>query len=292
MIDQQFCPSRDQSRRPDPPYDRWLAPAKNVIAEFYRITGGYLLRFPGEVDFEIFPGTEPGAAPDTTIVRRIPAPQADVGHLDSLYHNAVLPILGNYRGGLFLHGSAVTINGAAVAFLGLSRSGKTTLAAAMAKRGHALLTEDVIELEVSSSGFQLQPKPTGLRLFSDSAAFLMGEDPVDERANIKRSVSPAAGFAVATAPAPLSSIYFLGQDRVAPLSIRHVGPSDALKEMLNHAFILDVEDKPRLKAHFGRMADLSEKIPCFALDYPRRYTELDAVLDAIVGVSLGRGKKS
>lgn len=282
MIDQQFCPSREQSRRSEPPYDRWLAPAGNVIAEFYRITGGYLLRFPCEVDFEIFP--------EIGVVRRIPAPQADADHLDSLYHNAVLPIVGNHRDGLFLHGSAVTISGEAVAFLGLSRSGKTTLAAAMAKRGHALMTEDVIELEVSSSGFDLQPKPTGLRLFSDSAAYLMGEEPVDQGANIKRSVPPQAGFAIGAAPARLSHIYFLGQDRTAPLSIRSMPPSNALREMLNHAFILDVEDKRRLNAHFGRIADLCEKIPCFALDYPRRYTELDRVIEAIVDVSLGRGE--
>ena len=50
-----------------------------------------------------------------------------------------------------------------------------------------------------------------------------------------------------------------------------------------HAFILDVEDKKRLQAHFARMADLSQDIGCYALDYRRDYAELPRVQDAILG---------
>jgi hypothetical protein len=49
-----------------------------------------------------------------------------------------------------------------------------------------------------------------------------------------------------------------------------------------HAFILDVTDKGRLKGHFGRMADLSQDIPCYALDFTRDYAELPRVRSAIL----------
>ncbi len=277
MVVLQYCPAREQAPLANPPYDYWVTPAGDVRAEFYRIAGGYLLRFPGETDFEIFP--------DLGIVRRWPASECDPDHLDSLYRNAVLPILGNHRGGLFLHGSAVVIDGTAVAFLGLSRSGKTTLAAALAKQGHALLTEDVIELTAIPSGFALHPKASALRLFSDSAAYLLGQDPSAPGSVFKQSIPASAGIAVHDEAVPLARIYFLGQDHDAALAIRQTGPADALREMLKHSFILDVEDKQRLNAHFCRIAGLSEKIPCFTLDYPRRYSELARVLEAIIDAS-------
>jgi hypothetical protein len=37
-----------------------------------------------------------------------------------------------------------------------------------------------------------------------------------------------------------------------------------------------------LRGHFGRLGELSEKIVCKTLDYPRQYSELPRVIDAIV----------
>jgi len=267
--------ARPQARLPDPPYDRWITPADQVMAEFRRLPpDGFLLRFPGEADFEIFP--------EADLVRCWPTPDVDPQHLDSLYHNAVLPILGNHGGGLFLHGSAVAIDGRAVAFLGLSRSGKTTLAAALARQGHPLLTEDVIELVHSPAGYELQPKSTSIRLFADSAAFLLGNDALAGESWRKHSVPSDCGLAFHDRPAPLAHIYLLGDDREAPLRIEPLAASMALKQMLLHSFILDVEDKRRLNAHFCRIAELSERIPCSVLDYPRRYSELPSVLNAVI----------
>ncbi|MBI1402420.1 MAG: hypothetical protein GC147_04325 [Porphyrobacter sp.] len=273
--------ARQQTSLADSCFDSWVTPSGAVRAEFHRIGDGFLLRFPGEADFEIFP--------DLDRVHSHPEPGLDPDYLESLYTNAVLPILGNHRGGLFLHGSAVAINGRAVAFLGLSRSGKTTLAAALAQQGHALLTEDVIELVRSGAAYELQPKSAALRLFPDSAAYLTGRAPPPDHDGLKQSIPAEAGLAYCAEPAPLSHLYLLGRDREAEFAIRPLGAAAALAEMLHHSFILDVEDRQRLNAHFCRIAELCESIPCSALDYPRRYSELPRVLDAIVRNSLGSG---
>lgn len=57
---------------------------------------------------------------------------------------------------------------------------------------------------------------------------------------------------------------------------------EALSALMPHAFILDVEDKERLKAHFSKMADLSQDIPCYALDFTRDYAELPRVRAAVL----------
>ncbi|OBV11196.1 hypothetical protein [Erythrobacter dokdonensis] len=274
MIRLDPAPARLQAPLSSPPYDSWITPAGEVMAEFRRLPEGFLIRFPGEADFEVSLAAE--------IVRCCPTPEADPQHIDNLYRNSILPMLGNHCGGLFLHGSSVAIDGRAVAFLGLSRSGKTTLAAALAKHGYPLLTEDVIELVASPEGYDLQPKSASVRLFADSAAFILGDHAMSADPVRKHSVSAEAGLAFRSQPAPLSHMYLLGNDPDAPLHCERLSPPAALKQMLLHSFILDVEDRQRLNAHFCRIADLSERIPCSALDYPRRYSELASVLEVIV----------
>lgn len=258
------------------PYDRWVTPDGEVKAEFHRLPDGFLLRFPDEADFAIDP-----------VRRRVagwPAPATRPDHFESLFQHGVLPLVGNHLGGLFLHGSAVTIRGCAVAFLGLSRSGKTTLAGALAKAGYPFLTEDVIELVQTGEGYLLQPKHSRLRLFKDSATYLLGPEfaadvPMDHD---KHSVAGGDDLPFSDVPAPLARLYLLGQDHAQPLAITALEKPVALTQVLPHSFILDVEDKPRLRGHFCRIAELSERVGCCALDYPRDYGELPTVLAAIL----------
>src|SRR6185436_17962029 len=48
------------------------------------------------------------------------------------------------RGLLPLHASALLLGAGAIALLGPSRAGKSTLAAALARRGHPVLADDVV----------------------------------------------------------------------------------------------------------------------------------------------------
>ncbi|WP_407875171.1 hypothetical protein [Qipengyuania nanhaisediminis] len=250
------------------------------MAEFYRVDDRYLLRFPGQVDFSV----QPGANGDAHEVTGWPVPGCESDQLANLYHNAIEPLLGNHTGGLFLHGSAVRIEGGegAIAFLGLSRGGKTTLAGAFARAGHAFMTEDVIDLDCEEGTYWLQPKRSKLRLFSDSARHLMGPDTKIRDEDRKQDIEAGDEFPFASAPVALRQIYVLGSDHNAPLSIMRFSLQEALGALMPHAFILDVEDKARLRGHFTRMADLAQEIGCYALDYTRDYAELPRVMDAIL----------
>lgn len=262
------------------PYDRWVLPDGYVKAEFHRLAdGGYLMRFIDDADFAIYP--------DQARVIGWPAPECDDSHFRSLFTNAVLPVLGNHQGGLFLHGSAVAIGGAAVAFLGESGDGKTTLAGALAKVGHPFMTEDVIELVASDAGYWLHPKPGGLRLFADSAAWLLGALPAGAQEDSKFDVSVPLTLPFAEAPLPLTHMFLLGKKSQVPLTITPLSTSEAAHRLLPHSFILDVEDKAILRAHFGRIMGLPSKVSCFQLDYIRDYASLPHVVNAIVRVVNG-----
>lgn len=276
--------ARDQSRLATDPYDRWISPEGVCMAEFHRAGDGFLVRFPHQADFLI------ARSGDDYLVTAWPTLDCDASTLANLYYNQIVPIIGNHDGGLFLHGSAVLLSdtgmeseGAGVAaFLGLSRGGKTTLAGSFAREGYPFLTEDVIDLRREGNRYWLQPKRSKLRLFADSARFLLGADTEIQDDNLKQDVEGGAAFPFAKSEAPLRQIFLLGTDHRAPLSIRRLSSAEALSALLPHSFILDVTDKPRLKAHFGRMADLSQDIACYALDFTRDYGELPCVRAAVL----------
>lgn len=274
MLALEVHPARVQPALASAPYDRWVTPEGEVKAEFHRLPSGFLVRFPDEADFTI-----------DIAARRAegwPAPDTTPDHFESLFQHGVLPLVGDHLGGLFLHGSAVAVDGQAIAFLGLSRGGKTTLAGAFAKAGYPFLTEDVIELVPAGEAYLLQPKHSRLRLFVDSASWLLEREFADAEDDDKHSLAAGDALPFSHEAAPLARIYVLGRDHQAPLAITPFQGTVALAELLPHSFVLDVEDKPRLRAHFGRIGELSERIACRALDYPRRYEELPDVIAAIL----------
>lgn len=268
---------KEQVRLDTQPYDRWESVLGAVSAEFHRTDRGILVRFPRIADFVI--------ARDLTTVRCSPAPGADMTVVDNLYYNNVLPLVGNHSGRLNLHGSAVVVHDQALAFIGLSRSGKTTLAGAFAQAGHAFLTEDVITLQPDEGAYNIEPKRALLRLFPDSAQQLGIAGADCEAGMVKRQFEATGSLPHATRSAPLGRLYFLGDGSSPDLQVWQLSKPEALSIALRHSFILDVEDAARLRAHFGRISDLVDAVPCYALDYPRRYDLLAGIVDTLAAQS-------
>lgn len=256
------------------PYDRWSAPDGGLIAEFFRTEGDFLVRFPGLADFLI------NAA--SLRVRCRPAPGTSEETLCNIYRNSIIPIIGNHLGALNLHGSAATVGGRALGFMGLSRRGKTTLAGAFARSGHPFLTEDLLSLERVGTRYRVKPQRPVLRVFPDSAVFLRGTIAAGEGGDEKQALAASDLLPFHTSAADLAGIYVLGPGEASDVVIEEMGRAEALTQILQHAFLLDVEDRPRLRSHFARLADLIGAVPCYHLDYPRAYEHLPNVVMAIV----------
>ncbi len=273
-------PPRAQAELPGDPFDCWISPDGDVTAEFRRIPGGYCVRFPDQADFDILL--------ESMSVRGTPDVGTSLETLETLYRNSVQPVIGNHLGGLHLHGSAVATPHGAIAFLGLSRSGKTTLAGAFACAGHPFLTEDLLTLEWQGTAYHVQPQRAVLRLFQDSATFLMGSEPDWEEQDNKQELAATSRLPFTEQPTPLCAICLLGPGDCDELQLTRLGEAEALTQLIRHAFVLDVEDKPRLRAHFGRLGELAARVPCHALDYPRSYAQLPEVIAAVLQ-GAGRG---
>lgn len=144
----------------------------------YRTPAGLELRYDDTGTFAVTPHGEikwrPGPEPERSAVRT-----------DVL--GRVLPVTLHAAGVFCLHGSAVAWGGAAVAFVGPKRHGKSTLAAVLAGRGARLLSDDVIAVTAAPCPLVL-PGVASVRLRDDSLALVEGGSRVSKAAGSKQSI--------------------------------------------------------------------------------------------------------
>lgn len=255
------------------PYYTWDWPDGTRWATFYRMPSGFMLRFQDIADFEV--------SSDGRRVTCAPRPEVSEATTDHLYRNQVLPLALSKLGKLVFHASAVEAAGGAIAFLGESGRGKSTLAAGFAADGHRFLTDDGFVLEYDRR-YMVQPGHASLRLWRDSQERLLrAEARTGFDHTPKAQLLASSRLAHCDQPRPLLSAYFLDDGCAEEVTFRRLTGAEALIEWAKHSFLLDVEDKALLWTQFQRIATLANSLPCYRLDYPRRYDDLNHVLVSV-----------
>jgi hypothetical protein len=258
-------------------FHEWVLPDGTLWTHFYRDDSGHLLRFPGLADFTVsFTGLDVTATPVPGV-----SPQA----VEHLYLNQVLPLALSKQGQLVFHASAVDIDGSAVAFMGESGKGKSTLAAGFATGGYRFLTDDGLMVEACGSGYQVMPSHPSIRLWQDSVAALIAPDtPTAPALEFTSKSRFLAGDRIAfcDSPRPLRRVYFLGDGSASAITFHRIKPAEALIELVKHSFLLDIEERAMLAAHFDELSGLASLPIYYRLDYPRRYEDLAKVRQAII----------
>lgn len=254
-----------------------LLPDGTVWSYSFRVVSGFLLRFPDLADFQV---EDNGQA-----IRCFPVPGLSEGTLQHLYLNQVLPLALSQQGKLVFHAGAIETQSGALAFLGVSGRGKSTLTASFATHAFRFLTDDGLVLEEDDVGFQARPSHPSIRLWQDSQEALVGEDaetapPVQYTSKARFLAGENIPFC--DQPRPLRRLYFLGDGSAASVEFQPMAPSEALMELVKHSFLLDIEDQSTLSLHFDQLSRLVSRPICYRLDYPRRYDELDRVREAII----------
>lgn len=273
-----LAPARPQDALPGQPFARWRAADGTVVVEFHRRDGaGYLVRFINRGDFSIDADLDlaRGAVAGT------PVPGVSEAALRDVFAHQVVPMIRGQAGELAIHASGVAIAGAAVAFVGETGRGKSTLAAACARDGLPFLSDDGIYLVRAGDDYLAQPNAAGFRMWQDSASQFA--DPSSPAAGGREKARIAAGESLpfCDRAVPLRALYFLGDGSSAAPAIAPLGRPQALAALINHVFLLDVEDRVRLRQLITALGELVDAVACFSLDYPREFTALPCVVAAI-----------
>jgi hypothetical protein len=268
---------REQSPAAGTPFQVWSQPDQTVWTLFFRQGGDYLLRFPGFADFIVSASGKQ--------VECWPAPGTALATISHLYLNQLLPRALSRQGRLVLHGSAVSVNGFSLVFLGRSGRGKSTMAAGFATSGGHFLTDDGVLLEWVDGALFVLPSHPSIRLWEDSRRALVDEGP--EVAPPVPYTSKQRFLAGTDLPfcdeaQPIRRMFLLGESTAGAIMLRRCSASEAAMGMVSNSFLLDIGEKEMLARHFDDIGVIANLPIHYHLDYPRRYDDLHRVREAIV----------
>jgi hypothetical protein len=252
----------------DPPFQR---PSDDVVAElildgypwytFCRVDDDYVCRMTGIADFVI--------AGDLKHVVCHPLAGGRTNVIPIVIAGTVLAFLLTMGGRCVLHGSAVEIDGHALAFVGASGQGKSTMAAIFCADGASLITDDVLHLDLDGDGVHCLRSGPEIRLrekaaslaerFGDSATVRLTEDD-------RHAVTPTPSQLDRI---PLAGIVLPRPDRQHPtVGARRLDDAEASLWLGRYQRIEGWQDRDHLRRHFADIGRIVASVPVFEVSVP------------------------
>ena len=226
-------------------------------------------------------------SPDGRRIAYNPLSESSVLALETYLLSMVLSYALLKLGYEVLHATAVIVDGEALALLGPSGYGKSTLAAAFLSAGYPVLTDDLLVLMETPKGMMVPPGLPRIKLFPETAArllpFPVAGEPMNPLTN--KLVIPLSEPHFWPAPAPLRAVYRLSDPGAArPASkvrIARMPVKTAFIQLLAGTFNTRLLEPTRLKRHFEGASRLLTKISVRSLSFQHNFEDVPAVRDAI-----------
>lgn len=196
---------------------------------------------------------------------------------------ACMAVVLHQRGYLILHGSAVTIKGQAIAFIGDKGWGKSTMAAALISQGHQFVTDDVLAIDLSGDKPLVFPSFPQLKLCPD-AVEAMGKNPetlprvmpqvTKRQYKLSQNFSPNC--------IPLRSIYLLSKGE--SLSIKPIAIGNLFLPLLAHSYGARFGKKLLYLGeanHFSQCMKLARTVDIYNLQRPSNLSLLTDIVKTL-----------
>jgi hypothetical protein len=216
-----------------------------------------------------------------------------------------------------LHATVAVIDGQAVAFLGESGFGKSSLAASFIHAGFPILTDDLLILQQEkgdrplcphgvahakseihergqrslspfSSGILAYPGPPRIKVFANIARRFLGSaaNGVPMNPDTQKLILPLRAEQGCSTAMPLAAIYTLAAphevSRKSPIEIAPLSPRDSFLELVKNTFNYRLVNAQRLERQFVAGAHIATSMPVRQLSYPRVLRRLPEVRDAVI----------
>jgi hypothetical protein len=183
------------------------------------------------------------------------------------------PVLGmvlRLRGITAIHASTTVIDGRSIVLVGSAGAGKSTTAAAFAKLGHAILTEDIAALDDQGDSLRVQPGYPRVNLWPASVELLFGsadalpricpQHPTWDKRYLDLSQTP---YRFQKEPLPLGAIYVLNgrsDNEATPTVVPLTGP-EALLTLTANTYANHLLDKQMRAQEFEALSRLVQHVP-------------------------------
>lgn len=193
----------------------------------------------------------------------------DTSSLENTASYLLGPVLGlvlRLRGVTCLHASAVAFEDRSVAFVGAPGTGKSTTAAAFAREGCGILSDDIVALAENEGAFQVMPGypylclwPESVKMLYDSPEELPRIVPDGEKRRLDLG-NQRTQFE--RRPLGLGAIYVLGERRAdsAPY-VEILRPKAALLSLVADTYANKILDRDLRAREFEVLSRLVETVP-------------------------------
>jgi hypothetical protein len=191
---------------------------------------------------------------------------SSIEHAASYLLGPVLGLLLRLRGVLCLHASAVAFENRSVAFVGPAGAGKSTTAAAFARQGYGVLTDDIAALVEREGAFHVMPAyphlclwPESVKMLYDSSEALPRLIPDWEK---RRLDLGEQGTLFESRCLPLGAIYVLGERRPDPAPfVEVVRPQSAFLALVADTYANKILDQAMRAREFEVLGRLVTSVP-------------------------------
>ena len=178
----------------------------------------------------------------------------------------VLGLLLRFRGVTCLHASAVAIENSSVAFVGSEGAGKSTTAAAFARSGCAVISDDVVALSEREGDFWVSPAYPHICLWPDSVEILYGSSdalpPLSPNFEKRRLALGDTGTRFEEGALPLGAIYILDDHRSDPGPyIEPIPAQDAFFSLIANSYATNMLDREMRANEFKTLSRLVSNVP-------------------------------
>jgi energy-coupling factor transporter ATP-binding protein EcfA2 len=210
-----------------------------------------------------------------------PLPEVDDALLNTFIVGPILAVLLRQRGLFVLHASSAVVEGGAIAFLGNSGAGKSTMAQAFHGHGYPVMTDDVMVVQLGEDFPMVLPGYPLIKLWPESASatgYAPDSLPCIHGSSTKRSHQLTSGFG--RAAFPLKRIYIL--DRGEAHRIVNLSTSEACIALIQHSRATMLLTDPKFRAkNFRDCTWMAEHIPVARFERKPALSELSELVKLV-----------
>lgn len=197
-------------------------------------------------------------------------PTADPRHVEKIRCGSAELLLRHLRGRICLHGSSAALGDRAAVFIGSAGAGKSTLAAALCRRGAALLGDDAVALEASPSGYTIPALERAHWLDAAACEALGAESCPRAVPGEKARIETRRGVERARLVAIVDLVF---DDRGSSL-VRLTGV-EALAVLLSQVVRFVVDEPEASRREMDALAELVGRVPIYRLARTRDFGRIE-----------------
>ena len=213
------------------------------------------------------------------------APSANDDEVRAYLLGVVFGALCHQRGITPLHASAIDAADGCVAFIGASGAGKSTLVAALARRGHEIISDDECFLQLGTNGdIQAWAGISRIRLWEDARAALGFDGPGVERVmyGCDKYFVPVRPPRNAIQYRLLRRVYQLYRVPTGGIEVTRLRGADAVEALMQNVYPPGLADylgyQPRA---FMVCTAVARDVPVFRLSRPQNFAVLDQGIELL-----------